>query len=142
MVGLTLANAQTKLAALGLSETHTGAGDIVAAQMPAAGASVASSSTVTLAMTAPVPPPNQPLFTLTFNKPISKGGFVWFTAPTAIPSGSKLQVYPPGSSGLVESPFEPVAPVAESQSEPASPAATYAQPYQPTPARRGLFRRR
>ncbi len=57
----------------------------------------------------PTPPPGPgPLFTLTFNKAIAKGGLVWFTAPTAIPAGAKLLVYPAGSlpALLGDSPFE------------------------------------
>jgi hypothetical protein len=118
VVGMDDNVASTTLTGAGLVPSLVGQPGRIVSSTPAAGVTVKLGSTVTIA-TAVVPPPpgpTQPLFTLTFNRAIKQGGMVWFTAPTAVPSGAKLFVYPPGTKlDFGDSPFE------EQSSKPAPP---------------------
>ncbi len=51
----------------------------------------------------PSPPgPSQPLYTLTFNQPVRQGQQIRYPSPTAVPSGSKLMVFPPAQAAEAE----------------------------------------
>lgn len=106
VVGQDWVSAQAAIQVAGLvpmSATGATTGTVVN-QAPAAGTVVQVPSNVSCTLSTTPPPPvgPTPLYTLHFNRALSKGQTAAFVVPVNTPKGSELSVYPPSSTFRVE----------------------------------------